>query len=96
MRVYKVNEIQSLITSKQQPRKGILLGSKGIGVGRLKQWTKNLSYFFPVNSFWYAFQPGHHRVCQRQNFAKNEYGFCSALVRILQFSQFELISNPPI
>jgi len=37
---------------------------------------------------WYAFHPGHHLVCQRQNLASKEFGFSSAFFLIGQFSQF--------
>jgi hypothetical protein len=39
--------------------------------------------FWPsANCRWYAFQPGHQVVCQRQRRAINELGFSSARRRI--------------
>jgi hypothetical protein len=36
--------------------------------------------FFPpfsFNSAWYAFQPGHHPVCQRHSLPIKDFGFLS-------------------
>jgi hypothetical protein len=53
--------------------------------------------FWPLSasSRWYAFQPGHHLVCQRQSRAQKVSGLRSAYARHLHVSHFDFISHHP-
>jgi hypothetical protein len=54
-----------------------------------------LSYGFAFSArcAWYAFQPGHQRVCQRHSHAIKVFGLASAFFRMGQVSQAKVFSE---
>jgi hypothetical protein len=57
------------------------------------RYQKTHSYFWLAKWAWYAFQPGHQPVCQRQSRANKDLGLASAFFRIGQVSQVKVFSE---